>query len=148
MKKQPILWGIILIFLLSSLVPNVIGSEIDNPNLIYDDIEIIIRAGVEGKTNGNYGLGWVFIVNNYLNYTISGTINVTYKNFREKTVFSENGSYNVPPFSEFGFSQIDWIHFPYPILNIEIIVNVEGINNTKSGMEIGPIVIFIDGWIN
>ncbi len=145
MIKKSIAGGIILLFLLVSIIPIVISNESEQSTLIYDDIEINIRAGIKGKTNGRYGLGWSVIVKNNLNDTFEGTINVTWKTITGKNVFNENGTFKLIPYVELGIKQVDWIHFPYPFLYIDIIVNVEEINTSKSGIEIGPFVIFNQG---
>jgi hypothetical protein len=137
--------GIILLFIVSSFIPIVIGNESEQATLIYDDIEINIRAGIKGITNGRYGLGWSVIVKNNLNDTFEGTINVTWKTITGKNVFNENGTFKLIPYVEFGIKQVDWIHLPYPFLYIDIIVNIEEINTSKSGIEIGPFVIFNQG---
>ena len=150
MNYSPVKKGLVVTCLLLIIglifLPSLSADESNSGNtLIYDDIEINIRAGIKGLTNGRYGLGWSVIVENNLNDTFEGTINVTWHTITGKNAFNENGTFKLIPYVEFGIEQVDWIHFPYPFLYIDIIVNVEEINTSKSGIEIGPFVIFNQG---
>ena len=145
MLKKELAVGIILIFILSSLIPIVIGNEAEQSTLIYDDIEINIRAGIKGITNGRYGLGWSVIVKNNLNDTFEGTINVTWHTITVKNASNENGTFKLIPYVEFGIKQVDWVHFPFPIMSLTITVKVVDIVVSRSGIEIGPFVIFNQG---
>jgi len=145
--KKSVAVGIILLFLLSSLIPVVSSNKLNSNRVVHvdDDIEIKIYAGVNEKTNGNYGLGWVVSIKYNQSESIIGTCNITWQTLQGDYIGFSNSTFDLIPNGEIKISGVDWIHFPYPLLYIDIIVNVEEINTSKSGIEIGPFVIFNQG---
>lgn len=75
-----------------------------------------------------------------------GTIEISWDNLRGQNVRFElwlfNFSVHHPPVI---FCGIDWIHFPYPIMSLAITVKAVDIIVTRSGIEIGPFVMFNQG---
>jgi len=146
--KKSIAVGIILLFLLSSLIPVVSSNKLNSNRVVHvdDDIEIKIYAGVNGKTKDRMGLGWVISICNNLNETINGTIEISSDNIRGQNVRLELWLFNLsvyhPPVI---FYDIDWIHFPFPINTLTITVETVDIIVSRSGIEIGPFVIFNQG---
>jgi hypothetical protein len=152
MRKYPLIGGsicaVVLIVLLS--LSNIAGGQAiqssnENGINIFNDVAIEIRAGAHNHTNGNYGLGFVICITNNLDINITGSIR-TYWNFTDKwTVASGNATFSFSahhPETQIG--EIDWQHFPFPILKLQISVTVNEISKSesRSGIEIGPFVIF------
>ena len=152
MHKNPIIGISIYAFalLVMASLPNVVGyqgiqsSNVNVANTL-DDVIIEIRAGAYEHTNGNYGLGFLICITNNLDRNITGSIR-TYWNFTDKlTVRFDNGSFNLSPHHpEIQIGNIDYLHFPFPILKLQIIVTVNEISKTvsRSGIEVGPFVLF------
>jgi len=135
---------IIWLFVFSSL-SNVASSQaIQSPNT-FDDVVIDIRAGVHDNTNGDYGLGFLICITNDMDENITGTITL-YWNFTSITIGSaKNGTFALSAHHpEIKIAEIDWLHFPFPILKLQIIVTVNEIlkSVSRSGIEIGPFVFF------
>ncbi|GAF86646.1 unnamed protein product [marine sediment metagenome] len=107
-----------------------------------NDVEIKIYAGVYEKTEGRIGLGFVISMCNNLNETINGTIEISSNNLRGQNVRLHRWSFTLGHHPPIKFKQIDWIHFPYPVVTLTITVETVGLIFSRSGMEIGPIVIF------
>jgi len=108
-----------------------------------DDVEIEIYAGVYEKTEGRIGLGFVISMCNNLNETINGTIEISSNNLRDQNVRLQQWSFTLSSHHPLiKFNGIDWIHFPYPIITLTITVETVGLIVSRSGMEIGPMVIF------
>ena len=152
MNKNPLIGVniIAVVLLILSLSNNVVGYQTiqsSNQKTIntYDDVDIDIHAGVFGRTNGNYGLGFVIGITNNLDKNITGTV-TTYWNFTDnKTVRIESASFFVNPIlSKIEFVDIDWLHFPFPILKLTVTVKVNetAISVSRSGIEIRPFVFF------
>ena len=122
----------------------------DNPisvkTIHVDDIDVKIYAGVNGRTQGRMGLGFAISICNNLNETINGTIEISSDNIRGQNVRLELWLFNLsvyhPPVI---FYDIDWIHFPFPINTLTITVETVDIIVSRSGIEIGPFVIFNQG---
>ncbi|VVB60540.1 Uncharacterised protein [uncultured archaeon] len=110
----------------------------------YDDVDIDIHAGVYGKTNGNYGLGYVLSITNNLNEIITGNIRIYYNSTDNKTVSFTNISFQQPPLFVVRFVNIDWLHSLYPILTLTVTVKINETSQSvsRSGKEIGPFVFF------
>jgi len=139
--------GLLIIAVCITLIPlitplSLLASETHGVSQ-NNDVEIKIYAGVYGKTEGRIGLGFVISMCNNLNETINGTIEISSNNLRGQNVRLHRGSFTLsshhPPIK---FMGIDWIHFPYPIITLTITVETVGLIVSRSGMEIGPIVIF------
>ena len=136
---------VMVLFLIISMIPNVVSDTSTNRIIYVDDnVEVKIYAGVYDKTNGDIGLGFVISIANNLDTEIFCNINITSYNLQDKLVrfeswdFYQNLNYTVI------FSFVDWIHFPYTIITTIITVYVETIDLTvsRTGLEIGPIMIF------
>ena len=150
MNYIPVKKGLVVTCLLLIIglifVPSLSADESSSGNtLIYDDIEINIYAGIKGITNGNYGLGWFVIVKNNLNDTFEGTINVTWQTLQGDYIGFSNSTFDLIPNGEIKISGVEWIHFPFPILNLNIKVEVAEIDVSRNGFGIGPFVFFFDG---
>jgi len=145
--RKSITGVIILLFILSSIIPVVSSNKLNSNRVVHVDngIEIKIYAGVNEKTNGNYGLGWVVSIKYNQSESIIGTCNITWRTLQDDYIGFSNNTFDLIPNGEIKISGIDWIHFPYLFLYIDIFVNVEEINTSKSGIEIGPFVIFNQG---
>jgi hypothetical protein len=138
MKKT--IFTIALIILIS---PSILAFQ--NCQKLNQDIEIEIYAGVYDNTNGKFGLGWVVSVINNLNESINGTINASWNTFSSKTVRFENNSFNLSAnHPKINYQFIDYIHLPYPIIKLTVIVQIRDQVYSRYGIEIGPIVIFKD----
>jgi hypothetical protein len=140
--------AVVLFFLGSST--NVVGYQTvqsSNQKTIntYDDVDIDIHAGVCGRTNGNYGLGFVIGIANNLDKNITGTV-TTYWNFTDdKTVRIDSASFFINTIlSKIEFIGIDWLHFSFPILKltVNVKVNETDIAVSRYGIEIEPFVFF------
>jgi hypothetical protein len=107
-------------------------------------VDIYIHAGVSEITNGDFGLGFFIFVKNNLNEPIEGEIIIFWNLTNGMNVRIDNLSFKLSPFNEIKFSNIDWLHFPFPILKIMIIVSINEYTVSKSGIEIGPVVLFSD----
>ena len=147
MLKKGLTVGIILLFILSSLIPVVSSNKLNSNRVVHvdDDIEIKIYAGVNEKTNGNYGLGWVVSIKYNQSESIIGTCNITWQTLQGEYIGFSNSTFDLIPNGEIKISGIDWIHFPFPILNLNIKVEVAEIDVSRNGFEIGPFVLFNDG---
>ena len=148
MKNNILIWGIILLFLLSSLIPVVSSNKLNSNIVVHvdDGIEIKIYAGVNEKTQGRIGLGFAISICNNLNETINGTIEISSDNLRGQNVRFELWSFNLSAYHPAViFYGIDWIHFPFPIITLTITVETVDIIVSRSGIEIGPFVIFNQG---
>lgn len=119
------------------------GKEIQSNTS--DDVDIEIRAGAYEHTNGNYGLGFLICITNNLDQNITGSIR-TYWNFTDKlTVRFDNDSFTLSAHHpEIQVANIDYLHFPFPILKLQVIVKVNetATSVSRSGIEIGPFVFF------
>ncbi len=133
--RKGITLAVIVLFIGMSVVPT-------TPASFDDDVEIKIYAGVYGKTEGRIGLGFVISMCNNLNETINGTIEISSDNLRGQNVRLELWVFTLGHHPPIKFKGIDWIHFPYPIVTLTITVETVGLIVSRSGMEIGPIVIF------
>ena len=148
MLKKELTVGIILIFILSSLIPVVSSNKLNSNRVVHvdDDIEIKIYAGVYSEIEARIGLGWVISICNNLNETINGTIEISSDNLRGQNVRFELWPFNFSAYHpEVILYGIDWIHFPYPIISLTITVKAVDIIVSRSGIEIGPFVIFNQG---
>ena len=150
MKYSPVKKGLVVTCLLLIIglifLPSLSADESSSGNtLIYDDIEIKIYAGVNEKTNGNYGLGWVVSIKYNQSESIIGTCNITWQTLQGDYIGFSNSTFDLIPNGEIKISGIDWIHFPFPILNLNIKVEVAEIDVSRNGFEIGPFVIFNQG---
>jgi hypothetical protein len=147
MMKKTMTKGIILLFLLSSLIPVVSSDKLNSNRVVHvdDDIEIKIYAGVNEKTNGNYGLGWVVSVKYNQSESIIGACNITWQTLQGDYIRFLNNTFDLIPNGEIKILGVDWIHFPFPILNLNIKVEVAEIDVSRNGFEIGPFVFFFDG---
>ena len=144
--KKSVAVGIILLFLLSSLIPVVSSNKLNSNRVVHvdDDIEIKIYAGVNEKTNGNYGLGWVVSIKYNQSESIIGTCNIKLQTLQGEYIGFSNSTFDLIPNGEIKISGIDWIHFPFPLLNLNIKVEVAEIDVSRNGFEIGPFVLFND----
>ena len=144
--KKPLAVGIILLFIGIAYAPSITAdnSRINNTIYVDDDIEIKIYAGVNEKTNGNYGLGWVVSIKYNQSESIIGTCNITWQTLQGDYIGFSNSTFDLIPNGEIKISGIDWIHFPFPILNLNIKVEVAEIDVSRNGFEIGPFVLFND----
>jgi len=149
MLRRYIVTGIVLLFLFSSLIPVVSGNNLNSNRVVHvnDDIDVKIYAGVyRSDIESRMGLGFAISICNNLNETINGTIEISSDNLRGQNVRFELWSFNLsaylPPVILCG---IDWVHFPFPIITLTITVKAVGIVVSRSGMEIGPFVIFNQG---
>lgn len=141
----------VVLLILTSLTQVVSGQAIQSLNekviSMYDDVTIDIYAGIHKKTNGNYGLGFVIGIANNLDINITCSIRI-YWNFTDNiNVQFDNDSLNLSAHSpEILIGDIDWLHFPFPILKLQVIVTINEISKTVSrrGLEIGPVVFFFD----
>ena len=146
--KKPLAVGIIiLLFIGIAYAPSITAdnSRINNTIYVDDDIEIKIYAGVNEKTNGNYGLGWVVSIKYNQSESIIGTCNITWQTLQGEYIGFSNSTFYLIPNGEIKISGIDWIHFPFRILNINIKVEVAETDVSRNGFEIGPFVLFNDG---
>ena len=145
--KKPLAVGIILLFIGIAYAPSITADNSKINNMIYvdDDIEIKIFAGVNEKTNGNYGLGWVVSIKYNQSESIIGTCNITLQTLQGEYIGFSNSTLDLIPNGEIKISGIDWIHFPYPIISLTITVKAVDIIVSRSGIEIGPFVIFNQG---
>jgi hypothetical protein len=152
MNKYPLIGVSIIavVLLILGSLTNVVGYQTvqsSNQKTIntYDDVDIDIHAGVYGRTNGNYGLGFVISITNNLDKNITGTITI-YCNFTDdKTVRIQSASFFLSAYlPKIEFVEIDWHHFPYPILKLTVNakVNETATSISRSGIEIGPFVFF------
>lgn len=141
--------GLLIIAVCITLIPlitplSLLASETHSVSQ-NNDVEIKIYAGAYEKTEGRLGLGFVVSVCNNLNETINGTVEISSNNLRGQIVRLHQWSFTLSSHHPLtNFKQIDWIHFPYPIVTLTITVTVEtvGLIVSRSGMEIGPMVIF------
>jgi len=116
-----------------------------NQNSNFDDIEIEIYAGVYDKTNGNIGLGWIVSIVNNLNESIDGYINASWNELTGKTIRFDNSTFYLSAHHpKIDYQYIDFLHFPHLIVYITATVQTNNLTYTKSGIEIGPIVLFYD----
>ena len=147
MLKKELTVGIILIFILSSLIPVVSSNKLNSNRVVHvdDDIEIKIYAGVYGRTQGRIGLGWVISISHNLSGNIHFIINLSWYNLRGQNVRFEMYHFNLSPHPPILFKGVEWIHFPYPIMSLTITVKAVDIIVSRSGIEIGPFVIFEKG---
>jgi len=139
--------AIILLLIGIAYAPSITAdnSRINNTIYVDDDIEIKIYAGVNEKTNGNYGLGWVVSIKYNQSESTIGTCNITWQTLQGDYIGFSNSTFDLIPNGEIKISGIDWIHFPFPILNLNIKVEVAEIDVSRNGFEIGPFVLFNDG---
>ena len=135
MLRKGLVVAVILLFIGMSVVPAT-ATPLD------DDVEIEIYAGVYEKTEGRIGLGFVISMCNNLNETINGTIEISSNNLHDQNVRLQQWSFTLGHHPPIKFMGIDWIHFPYPIITLTITVETVGLIVSRSGMEIGPMVIF------
>ena len=147
MLKKELAVGIILIFILSSLIPVVSSNKLNSNRVVHvDDIDVKIYAGAYGRTQGRMGLGFAISICNNLNETINGIVEISSDNLRGQNVRFESWLFNFsahhPPVILAG---IDWVHFPFPIMSLIITVKVVDTIVSRSGIEIGPFVIFNQG---
>lgn len=113
-----------------------------------DDVDIKIYAGVLRDIESRIGLGWVVSICNNLNERINGTIEISWNNPQGINMKYEVWSFNLsgyhPPVL---FNAIDWIHLSHLILILTITVKTVGLIVSRSGLEIGPIVVFEPGYL-
>jgi hypothetical protein len=115
------------------------NTNISNEN----DIEVEIYAGIYEKTDGDIGLGWIVAIKNNLNNSIKGNINTTWFRLNNNVLRNENLEFNLSAnHPKIKFQYVDYLHFPSPILKLGISVEINDIFISKSGIEIGPFVIF------
>ena len=138
---------LLLVSICSIMIPSLLSqslSAFENPKIQQmDDIDVRIYAGVYEKTRGRMGLGFAISISNNLNETINGTVTISSDNLRGQNVRLEIWDFNLsahhPPVILNG---IDWIHSPYPIITLTITVEAVSVVVSRSGIEIGPFVIF------
>ena len=110
-----------------------------------EDFEYYITAGVLRKRWGNVGLGYNVVVVNFGESIISGVcyINQTTLTGESITGFPKVYFFNIGHLVEWGANGFTILDY-HPINKIEITLKVEDIMLTKSGYEIGPIVVLLD----
>ncbi len=110
-----------------------------------DDVDIEIRAGAYENTNGNYGLCFLISITNNLDQYITVNMTIYWNITNDKTVRREIQLVNLSPHHpEIQFARIDYIHFPFPVIKLKVIVKVNETSTSvsRSGIEIGPFVFF------
>ena len=107
-----------------------------------DDIDVKIYAGVYSEIEARIGLGWVISIGHNLSGNIHFIINLSWYNLRGQNVRFEMHHFNLSPHPPILFKGVEWIHFPYPIMSLTITVKAVDIIVSRSGIEIGPFVIF------
>jgi len=144
MKRQPIIWGIILLFLLSNITPIVFGVKNIQSPIVNDDVEISIKAGLMGKTNGDYGFGWIVCITNNINQSFTVILDTFWYTLKGEEITRGNTTFNLEPYTMDTISG-GVIFSPNPIHKITLQVNVSGLIVTRSGLEIGCLVFFPKG---
>jgi len=121
-----------------------IQDAIDNASYgdtVFNDIEITISAGVIRNKWGNIGFGWVIKVDNNCNHNITGFCIIDYYTLSGDFIRSEMANFHLGPLFVFGYEGINIIDFP-PINRLTITVEADSKTASRSGIEIGPFVIF------
>lgn len=137
----------VVIFILGSST-NVVGyqtfrSSTQKTISMYDDVTVFIRAGMNGKTNGNYGYGILVGVGNLLNRSVESHI-IAYWNTTDGTNdYTYDDWITVPPYTgiAIGFGYGYLFHPIYKLAVTEEVID-PSISLTRTGVQIGRFVFF------
>jgi len=140
--------GAVVIFILSSST-NVVGyqmvqSSTQKPISTYDDVTVFIRAGMHGKTNGDYGIGIVVGAGNMLNRSVSCHL-IAYWNATDDTnEYAYDDRFVVPPHLGVGIGFGGYGRLFHPIYKLSVTEEVidPSIFLTRTGVQIGRVVFF------
>lgn len=111
--------------------------------LYTDDIEYYISAGIARQRWGKIGLGYIVLVRNNGEDNIEGVCYVNQTTLSGEKILNSRTNFMIGPSCEFGKTGFTIIN-PSIINKIDITLKVENISLSKSGYEIGPIVVLMD----
>jgi hypothetical protein len=147
MKKMLVLGIVMLVF--GSSVPALARTQSSlsttistDPASTIEDYKVYIGAGILREHEGKVGFGYHMTVENTGDTNITG---FTYENCT--TLFGKEYS-NGQPFSlqpQTGFSIGSWVILDFkPITRITLTVIVGNVTYSKTGYEIGPLMLLVD----
>jgi hypothetical protein len=147
--KKILVVGIVMLVFGSSVpalarTPSSLSTIITTgPASTSEDYAVYIGAGIMREYEGKVGLGYHMTVQNTGDTNITG---ITYENCT--TLFGKEYSNGQQPFSlkpQTGFSVGTWVILDFhPITHITLTVVVGNVTFSKSGYEIGPLVLLVD----
>jgi hypothetical protein len=109
-----------------------------------NDQDVVIRAGVHERTNGNYGFGVLIIVQNNHEAYLVGDLKVYWDTLSGRNLQTYNASFKLLNGAEVRYTFDDRGPLFHPIIKLTVIVNFPETSTfvARGGTQIGRFVFF------
>jgi hypothetical protein len=120
-----------------------VQSSAQNTISTYDNVTVFIRAGMRGKTNGNYGIGILVGAGNQLERSVECHFIAYWNTTDDTNKYTYDNWFTVPPYLNVGIGFGYGSRF-HPIYELTVTVEVidPSICLTRTGVQIGRVVFF------